>query len=114
MERVRHITLDIEGPPDELSSAAQLPFLSGAEKSLLARVQGRTYANLFALLDRVVDGESIRPGSAAVDRIVQNQAGTDAEYFMRLVGRAFDAIHAEAIHNTMLADYRRRCMRRAA
>jgi hypothetical protein len=26
---------------------------------------------------------------------------------MRIAGRAFDAVHAEAIHSAMLADYRR-------
>jgi hypothetical protein len=42
----------------------------------------------------------------AIDRILQTQAGCDAEYFMRLAGRAFDAIHAESIHSTILAAYR--------
>lgn len=42
----------------------------------------------------------------AVDGIVQMQAQADAEYFVRVAGRAFDAAQAQAIHATMLGAYR--------
>ena len=43
---------------------------------------------------------------AAVDGICQMQAQADAEYFVQVAGRAFDANRQQAIHRTMLAAYR--------
>lgn len=40
--------------PDGLSKVTQLPFLSAAEKRLFSHVQGRTYANMFALVERFI------------------------------------------------------------
>jgi hypothetical protein len=40
--------------PDGLSKADRLPFLSPAEKRLYSQVQGRTYANMFALVERFI------------------------------------------------------------
>jgi hypothetical protein len=40
--------------PDGLSKAAQLPFLTAGEKRLFSQVQGRTYANMFALVERFI------------------------------------------------------------
>jgi hypothetical protein len=40
--------------PDGLSKAAQLAFLSPADKRLFSQVQGRTYANMFALVERFI------------------------------------------------------------
>jgi len=40
--------------PDGLSKVGQLPFLSGDEKRLFSQVQGRTYANMFALVERFI------------------------------------------------------------
>ena len=40
--------------PDGLSKVAQLPFLSEAEKRFFSQVQGRTYANMFALVERFI------------------------------------------------------------
>jgi hypothetical protein len=40
--------------PDGLSKAPQLGFLSPAEKRLFSQVQGRTYANMFALVERFI------------------------------------------------------------
>jgi hypothetical protein len=42
----------------------------------------------------------------AVDGICQMQARADAEYFVQVAGRAFDAAQIEAIGATMLAAYR--------
>jgi hypothetical protein len=110
MEYARQADLDAEVRSDAMSSVRELPFLSAPEKSVFARVQRRTY--LIALLERALDEGPLRHASAeAVERIVQFRAGSDAECFMRIAGRAFDAVHAEAIHNAMLADYRRQYMR---
>jgi hypothetical protein len=40
--------------PDGLSKVDRLPFLSPAEKRLYSQVQGRTYANMFALVERFI------------------------------------------------------------
>ena len=40
--------------PDGLSKAARLPFLGADEKRLYSQVQGRTYANMFALVERFI------------------------------------------------------------
>ena len=40
--------------PDGLSKVGQLPFLSPDEKRLFSQVQGRTYANMFALVERFI------------------------------------------------------------
>jgi hypothetical protein len=40
--------------PDGLSKAQQLPFLGADEKRLYSQVQGRTYANMFALVERFI------------------------------------------------------------
>ena len=110
MEYVRRADLGTEVRSDPVSSVRDLPFLSAAEKSVFAQVQRRTY--LIALLERAVDEGPLREASAeTAERIVQFRAGSDAECFMRIAGRAFDAVHAEAIHNAMLADYRRQYMR---
>jgi hypothetical protein len=40
--------------PDGLSKARELTFLSGRERLLFSQVQGRTYANLFGLVERFI------------------------------------------------------------
>jgi hypothetical protein len=40
--------------PDGLSKVARLTFLSADEKRLYSQVQGRTYANMFALVERFI------------------------------------------------------------
>ena len=40
--------------PDGLSKVAQLPFLTADEQRLYSQVQGRTYANMFALVERFI------------------------------------------------------------
>jgi hypothetical protein len=40
--------------PDGLSGVAELPFLSEAERRLASQVQGRTYANMFGLVERFI------------------------------------------------------------
>src|SRR5262245_18505170 len=98
----------------DLEEKVQLPFLSGAERYLFAQGQERTHLSLLALLHPIANAGPVpRVSTDYVERIVQMQAGCDAEYFMRVAGRPFDAIHAEAIHNTMLSDYRCQYIRRS-
>jgi hypothetical protein len=40
--------------PEGLSKVEQLPFLEDGEKRLFSQVQGRTYANMFALVERFI------------------------------------------------------------
>ena len=40
--------------PDGLSKIAELTFLQPAEKRFLSQIQGRTYANMFALVERFI------------------------------------------------------------
>jgi hypothetical protein len=40
--------------PDGLSKVARLPFLGAEERRLFSQVQGRTYANMFALVERFI------------------------------------------------------------
>ena len=47
-----------------------------------------------------------RPERTMLYRTVQTQATADADYFIRVAGRAFDADQRQAIHATTLAAYR--------
>src|SRR6187455_3112459 len=40
--------------PDGLSKVSELEFLGQAEKRLLSQIQGRTYANIFGLVERYI------------------------------------------------------------
>jgi hypothetical protein len=40
--------------PDGLSKLAELPFLTAPEKRLFSQIQGRTYANIFGLVERFI------------------------------------------------------------
>ena len=40
--------------PDGLSKVNELPFLSEAEKRFVSQIQGRTYANMFGLVERFI------------------------------------------------------------
>jgi hypothetical protein len=43
--------------PDGLSLATELSFLSGPEQCFMSQVQGRTYANLFGLVERFINAK---------------------------------------------------------
>ena len=45
--------------PDGLSLADELPFLSPAEHRFLSQVQGRTYANMFGLVERFIGAKML-------------------------------------------------------
>lgn len=52
--RGRQFDFDKKFMPDGLSKIAELTFLQPAEKRFLSQVQGRTYANMFALVERFI------------------------------------------------------------
>ena len=52
--RGRKFGADRKFLPDGLSKVADLPFLSAAEKRFFSQVQGRTYANMFGLVERFI------------------------------------------------------------
>jgi hypothetical protein len=45
--------------PDGLSMVARLPFLTEAEKRTFSQVQGRTYANMFGLVERFIGAKML-------------------------------------------------------
>jgi hypothetical protein len=45
--------------PDGLSKVEQLAFLHGDEKRFFSQVQGRTYANMFALVERFIGAKTL-------------------------------------------------------
>jgi hypothetical protein len=45
--------------PDGLTFADRLPFLSARERRLLSQVQGRTYANMFGMIERYIGAKMV-------------------------------------------------------
>src|SRR5262250_2604608 len=45
--------------PDGLSKAPELGFLSAAERRVLSQIQGRTYANMFGLVERFIGAKML-------------------------------------------------------
>jgi len=55
--RGRSFDFDHKFLPDGLSKVQELDFISRAEKRLLSQIQGRTYANLFGLVERFINAK---------------------------------------------------------
>ena len=53
----RTFELDDKFLPDGLSLVDQLDFLSDEERRYLSRIQGRTYANVFGLVERFINAK---------------------------------------------------------
>ena len=56
---IRGRTLDVAHDylPDGLSLVSELPFLTPRERRFMSQVQGRTYANIFGLVERYIDAK---------------------------------------------------------
>src|SRR5215831_16610046 len=56
---IRHRTFDTKQKflPDGLSKVKEFTFLSDAEQRYLSQVQGRTYANMFGLVERFINAK---------------------------------------------------------
>lgn len=52
--RRRRFDFDKKFLPDGLSKVNDLDFLSGADKRFISQIQGRTYANMFGLVERFI------------------------------------------------------------
>lgn len=61
--------------PDGLTKIEQFNFLSAEEKKYLSQVQGRTYANIFGLVERYVDALAL---NLSRDHYFGNQAALEA------------------------------------
>ncbi len=55
--RERKLDLREKFLPDGLSLVEQFPFLSADEKRYMSQVQGRTYANIFGLVERFINAK---------------------------------------------------------
>ncbi len=55
--RGRSFDLDHKFLPDGLSFARELSFLTDAERRFMSQVQGRTYANMFGLVERFISAK---------------------------------------------------------
>jgi hypothetical protein len=60
--RGRRFDLGKKFLPDGLSKVDELEFLSAAERRLLSQIQGRTYANMFGLVERYIGAKTIELG----------------------------------------------------
>ena len=60
--RGRRLDFDRKFLPDGLSKVDRLAFLEPAEARLLSQIQGRTYANMFALVERYIGAKTLELG----------------------------------------------------
>jgi hypothetical protein len=60
--RGRRFDLADEFMPEGLSLVDELEFLGAADRRFLGQVQGRTYANMFALVERFIGGKMLELG----------------------------------------------------
>src|SRR5215469_16233834 len=58
----RAFDLSMKYLPDGLSLVAEMATLSGAEKRLMSQIQGRTYANIFGLVERFITAKLLEVG----------------------------------------------------
>lgn len=84
--------------PDSLSQVSRLTFLSDAEQRFLSQVQGRTYANMFGLVERFIGAKMLDLGRAhglgdqvALEALVRF---TDEELKHQALFRRIDALAA--------------------
>ena len=61
--------------PDGLSKIPELAFLLPAEARLLSQIQGRTYANMFAMVERFIGAKTVELGR---DHALGNQVAFEA------------------------------------
>ena len=61
--RGRQFDFDKKFMPDGLSKITELTFLRPAEARFLSQIQGRTYANMFALVERFIGAKTLELSS---------------------------------------------------
>ena len=57
--RGREFDFDQKFLPDGLSKVGELAFLQPAEMRFMSQIQGRTYANMFALVERYIGAKTL-------------------------------------------------------
>jgi hypothetical protein len=74
---VRGRTLDVADDylPTGLSLVDELPFLTPRERTFMSQVQGRTYANIFGLVERYIDAKILELGR---DHVFGDQVALEA------------------------------------
>jgi len=75
--------------PDGLSKVGELAFLSAGERRLLGQVQGRTYANMFGMIERYI-------GAKVVERAQRHALG-DQTAFEALIGFTEEELKHQAL-----------------
>jgi hypothetical protein len=73
--RGREYDLSKKFLPDGLSMVNELPFLTASEKRFLSQVQGRTYANIFGLVERFICAKVMEIGR---DHALDDQVALEA------------------------------------
>ena len=87
--------------PDALARMERFQFLQGPERRLLSQVQGRTYANMFALVERFIGAKmmELSRGHALGDQVVAESLVrlTDEELKHQELFRRLEAMMAKAM-----------------
>lgn len=99
--RGRRLDAEKKFLPDGLSKAAELGFLGAGEKRLFSQVQGRTYANIFGLVERFIGAKILEASrehwlgdQVALEALVRF---TDEELKHQELFRRVEALAAEAM-----------------
>jgi hypothetical protein len=89
--------------PDGLSLVAEVPFLTAAEKVFFSQIQGRTYANIFGLVERFIGAKILEVSrdhwlgdQVALEALVRftDEELKHQEMFRRLEGMAAEGMPA--------------------
>ena len=78
--------------PDGLSLVGELPFLTDRERRFMSQVQGRTYANIFGLVERFIAAKVLE---VSADHRLGDQNSLEA-----LVRFGDEEIKHQAVHAT--------------
>lgn len=73
--RGRRLDVSKKFLPDGLSKVNDLAFLSGEEKRLFSQIQGRTYANIFGLVERFICAKTVE---VSRDHVLGDQVALEA------------------------------------
>jgi len=99
--RDRAFDFDHEFLPEGLSRLGSLPFLAPAERRLLSQIQGRTYANMFGLVERYIGAKMLEVSrdhwlgdQVALEALVRF---TDEELKHQALFRRLEAMIAEGM-----------------
>ncbi|SAL01290.1 hypothetical protein [Caballeronia ptereochthonis] len=99
--RGRHFDPAHKFMPDGLTEVQRLPFLDAGERRVMSQIQGRTYANMFGMIERFIGAKMLEVGrhhalddQTALEAIVRF---TDEELKHQELFRRVEALAAEAL-----------------